>query len=272
MKHALKILQLTDLHLFKDKKSELVALNPFQTLRHVTTKILSELEQNRPDLIMLTGDISQDDSLESYQTAVKITQQFQCPTIATMGNHDNFEHFKNIFGDATQLVTKPNMKNWRIIVLNSFWEQHVGGKLNDYELNFLQKNLADSLKQSVIIFLHHHVLPVDSTWIDKINLSNSPKFLEIIDQYQNIKAVVCGHIHQDTHIIRQGVSFYSSPSTCWQFLPKNSGFKLDTSMPGYRWITLNEDGSMQTEVVRIEYNSSLEEIQGKTLKEGFMGS
>ena len=93
--------------------------------------------------------------------------------------------------------------------------------------------------------------------LDKINLNNSSQFLEIIDQYQNIKAVMCGHIHQDTHINRQGVEFYSTPSTCWQFTPKSHGFKLDTKMPGYRWITLNENGTLQTEVIRIEHDEAL---------------
>jgi len=93
-----------------------------------------------------------------------------------------------------------------------------------------------SSDQPTIIFIHHHVLPIDSNWLDRINLRNASEFLAIIDQYKNVKAVVCGHVHQDTTIYRQDVIFLSTPSTSWQFAVKSYNFSLDNLMPGYRWI------------------------------------
>ena len=254
MNQPLKILHITDLHLFGDPQAKLVGINPLQTLKKVASKILSNYQQDKPDLIMLTGDISQDYSPESYKIANKIMRQFQFPIVATMGNHDDPTHFNNTFGNSTQFIKKPDLTNWQIIVLNSFWQQHVGGKLAYQELKFLQDSLDKTDDHPVIIFLHHHVVSIDSSWIDKINLNNNSQFLEIIDQYKNIKAVVSGHVHQDTQVTRKGVDFYSSPSTSWQFLVRSPGFKLDTSMPGYRWINLNGDGTLNTKVVRIEHD------------------
>jgi len=175
--------------------------------------------------------------------------------VATMGNHDHPPFFTKIFGAPNQVVTKiSSITNWRIILLNSHWTHHVDGKLTKSELNFLKQSLNSSSNQPVIIFIHHQVLPVESNWLDKIKLQNHTQFLEIIDQYKNIKAVVCGHVHQDTTIKRRGVTFLSTPSTSWQFTVKSHNFKLDTLMPGYRWINLYEDGTIKTEVVRIEHN------------------
>jgi len=257
MNQAAKILHLTDLHLFGDQKTTLVGINPLQSLQQVIDKILNELQQKKPDLIILTGDISQDYSLASYKITTKILQQFSCPIATTMGNHDYLSSFIKIFGDPTQIVTKiSNLTNWRILLLNTHWSDHVGGQLTDNDLTFLQKSLSLDSRQPVIIFLHHHVLPIDSNWLDKIKLQNSSQFLEIINRHKNVKAVVCGHVHQDTSILYKGITFLSTPSTSWQFTVRSRDFKLDDLMPGYRWINLYEDGTIQTEVIRIEHNDA----------------
>ena len=252
MSQVTKILQLTDFHLFGDQQTKLIGINPLQTLQHVLAKVTIDISKNYPDLVILTGDISQDYSLESYKIVTKNFQFFQCPVVATMGNHDYFPMFNKVFGNPTQIITKiSSATNWRILILNSNWPKHVDGQITGNDLIFLQKNLEMSSDQPTIIFIHHHVLPIDSNWLDRINLRNASEFLAIIDQY---KAVVCGHVHQDTTIYRQDVIFLSTPSTSWQFAVKSYNFSLDNLMPGYRWINLYEDGTIKTEVVRIEHN------------------
>lgn len=258
MKRTANILHLTDLHLFSDQSTKLVGINPSQSLQQVVNKVLNESPQKKPDLIILTGDISQDFSLASYEIAIKILKQLPCPMVSTMGNHDLLSTFTKIFGNPTQMVTQiSDITNWRIILLNSHWSDHVDGHLLENDLTFLQKNLEADTSQPIIIFLHHHVLPVASNWLDKIKLQNSTQFLEIITKYKNVKAVVCGHIHQETSITYQDVIFLSTPATSWQFTIKSNNFKLDPIMPGYRWINLYEDGTIQTEVVRIDYDKTL---------------
>lgn len=256
-KRSAKILHLTDLHLFDNQKTKMVGINPLETLQTIVKKISDGFQQNRPDLTVLTGDISQDYSLESYKTAAKILQQLPCPLVTTMGNHDYASSFAKVFDNSTQLVTKiSHLTDWRILLLNTHWAEHVEGQLIDTDYAFLQEKLAEDTKHPVIIFLHHHVLPVASLWLDKIMLQNSPRFLEIVTQYKNVKVIVCGHVHQDTSAVYKDVAFLSTPATCWQFTVKNNGFKLDTLMPGYRWITLGEDGTIQTEVVRLDHNDA----------------
>lgn len=250
-----KILHITDLHLFSNHKKKLVGINPFLTFQQVITKITNDIQQNQPDLIVLTGDISQDYSLSSYKTAQNSLQQLQSPIAATMGNHDYLPFFTKVFGNPTHIVTKTlHPTNWCILLLSSHQPQHVNGQLTESDLTFLKQSLAANSKQPVIIFLHHQILPVASAWIDKINLQNHEQFLEIIDQHKNVKAIVCGHVHQNTSTQRQDAMFLSTPATSWQFASNSLDFKLDTLMPGYRWLNLHEDGTIQTDVVRIEHN------------------
>jgi 3',5'-cyclic-AMP phosphodiesterase len=253
-----RILQLTDLHLFSNQQSKLIGFNPYKSLQQVVAQVADSIAKKSPNLIALTGDISQDYSLESYKIAARIFNSLACPTVAIMGNHDYPVMFTKVFPDPTNEAHKLfSLDNWRILFLNSYWPEHVGGQLAKTELDFLQKTLAESKQKYVIIFLHHPVLSVGSDWLDKLNLSNTSQFLEIIDQYQNIKAVLCGHVHQDTMITRLGVSYISTPSTSWQFAVKTHNFKLDTLMPGYRWIDLYEDGTFQTGIERIDHDETL---------------
>jgi 3',5'-cyclic-AMP phosphodiesterase len=257
MNQPTRILQLTDLHLFSEEQTKLIGFNPYQSLGKIMALVSKSIAKTPPSLVALTGDVSQDYSLKSYETAAKIFGNFPCSIAATMGNHDHYSTFTKIFGDPSQDSNKMfDLDNWRIIFLNSHWPDHVSGKLAQEELDFLHKALSASLKQHVMIFLHHPVLSVDSVWLDKVNVSDPAQFLEIIDQYQNVKAVICGHVHQETAAERRGVSYLSTPSTSWQFSVGSEDFKLDTLMPGYRWIDLYDDGSFKTEVVRIDRNDA----------------
>ena len=172
-----------------------------------------------------------------------------------MGNHEHPETFTQTFSDPTKDTNKTfSLNNWLFLFLNSHYPEHVGGQLVQQEFDFLQQNLAAATKMHVMIFLHHQVLPIACSWLDKIKLNNSNQLLNIIDQYPNIKAVICGHVHQATNTLRRGVSYLSTPATSWQFALRSPNFKLDSLMPGYRWLDLYTDGTFQTGIVRINHN------------------
>jgi Icc protein len=48
--------------------------------------------------------------------------------------------------------------------------------------------------------------------------------------------------------MRGEVRFLSAPSTCSQFLPSNDFFAIDNRPPGMRWLLLDADGRLETEV------------------------
>lgn len=51
--------------------------------------------------------------------------------------------------------------------------------------------------------------------------------------------------------MRKSLPFYATPSTCAQFKPEMDDFALDEQAPAYRWIRCYQDGSFETEVVRL---------------------
>ena len=59
-------------------------------------------------------------------------------------------------------------------------------------------------------------------------------------------------MHQASDISRKGVRFVTTPSTCFQFLPAVDSFGVDTRPPGFRWLDLMADGTVNTEVVWVD--------------------
>ena len=51
---------------------------------------------------------------------------------------------------------------------------------------------------------------------------------------------------------RRGVRLLATPSTCAQFLPHSNEFAVDGRPPAYRRLTLQPDGTLDTEVVWVD--------------------
>lgn len=249
--NSVKILQLTDFHLFGNKHQKLVGINPYSSLEKVLELVQQEFLYEKPDLVMLTGDLSQDNSEKSYEHVKKFFSEFSIPITATMGNHDNPAAFYKVLGNSFEKYFTLN--KWRIILLNSHWPGHVAGLLDKEEIKFLEQSLDKDPDRWTMIVLHHHVQPIASLWLDNLAVKNSSVFFEIVNKYPKIKIVLCGHVHQDNSIRYDQIDFISTPSTSWQFATYSPNFKLDSLMPGYRWIELFNDGSYTTRVERIPF-------------------
>jgi Icc protein len=116
--------------------------------------------------------------------------------------------------------------------------------------------LSDDLRahadRPCLVALHHHPVPMQSAWLDRLALEQPAALLAIVDACPNVKAVIWGHVHQAFEAARNGVRLLGSPSTCMQFKPHCETFTLDTQPPGYRWLRLADDGSITSGIRRLE--------------------
>jgi len=79
-------------------------------------------------------------------------------------------------------------------------------------------------------------------------VDNGAELLTRLADHRQVRAVVWGHIHQPYDQRRGHLRLMGTPSTCVQFLPGSTQFALDASPPGYRWLWLEPDGSLDTAV------------------------
>ena len=88
--------------------------------------------------------------------------------------------------------------------------------------------------------------------MDTMVIENADLLLTRINQSKKVKAIAWGHVHTEYYETIGSVELFSTPSTCYQVKEKPKNFVVDNeSLPGYRKIVLNNDGSFDTRVVRI---------------------
>ncbi len=258
--NPLRLLQITDPHLFADENGSLLGVNTLRSFTEVMQLAKQDILNTPPHLIMLTGDFSQDNSAKSYQRLVDAVAGLTVPITWIPGNHDDLPTLQQTFKQTNISMEKSfNFAAWHIILLNTHWPGNVAGHLKTTELNRLEKLLQTQPDKHTMIVLHHHAIPVGSHWIDELGVKNADDLLAIIKKHSQIRAVVCGHVHQASDTVKDGIRFISTPSTCVQFKSHSDGFAVDDLAPGYRWFNLHADGTIETDIVRLHnFNSGVD--------------
>lgn len=247
---SVRLVQITDTHLYADSNGVLVGMNCEQGLQDVLSMIRSE--ESNLAAALCTGDISQDNSAASYRRFHDAVASLGIPQYWIPGNHDEVKIMKQaVSSDNPCFARSFQLSGWRIIMLDTHVDGQVHGELNAGELQFLERELAAARHQHVLICLHHNCLPVDAEWLQKHALVNSGTLLELIDRHPQVRGVLFGHIHQEYERSRNSVLYLGSPSTCIQFHPSSNEFALDHCNPGYRWLELCSDGAIKTGVRRV---------------------
>jgi len=245
------VIQLSDCHLFANEKRKLLGLNTDYSLSLVLDQI--QKEQLDIDLILITGDLSGDGSIDSYQRIKRKFDVLKTPVYWAKGNHDKINPTKQILKDDNYIsFYLINFDPWHIIMLDSTISGKDFGEISMDDLEFLNRSLKVINNSYVIVCLHHPPIQMPNKWPNNQVINNSDKFFEVIDCYNNIKIITWGHTHRAFEGNRKGINLFSAPSTCVQYRLKNGKFVVDDQLPGYRWFELFEDGSMKSGVSRIQ--------------------
>lgn len=247
----MRVVQVSDCHLFADTEGKLLGLNTQFSLERVLERLREE--QPAMDLILATGDLSQDASYESYVRLRAMLESFGTPIYWMEGNHDKPAPMLKALSDRREQVSPcvTEQGNWTIILLDSTIPGEVPGELFEDDLAFLEKALTEAKGDHIMVSLHHHPLPMGCKWLDTQVVASSDRFFEIIDRHPRVRAIIWGHVHQEFEGERNGVRLYSVPSTCVQFKPFSEDFAVDDANPGYRWFDLHADGNIETAVSRV---------------------
>lgn len=247
MKKPLSILQITDLHLLSESGQKMCDVDTEKSFCKTLKYAFSKHQQF--DLILVTGDLAQDPCQFSYQRIAQELEKYQTKTICLPGNHDDLALMQQfIQSDQVGCSKIIKFKHWQIICLNSKKEGSDGGFLASDELVFLNDCLNKSSAQNTLIAVHHNCHPTKSRWLDTMMIENSDEFFSILSKYPQVKAIVCGHIHQKQEIEKEHKLILGSPSTCFQFKPDNDEYELDDKGPGYRVLELYSNGKIETEI------------------------
>lgn len=248
---TVRLVQLTDTHLCRQAGGTLLGMDTDRSLQAVIARV--QREQPAIDLLLGTGDLSDNGAREAYERLEDYCAQIQAPCVWLPGNHDDRAQMQAAARSALRLAGEAGLGGWQLLMLDSQVPGEVGGRLGTDELARLDAALGRAAQAGLytLICLHHQPVPVGCDWLDEQMVADAPAFWEILDQYSGVKAVLWGHVHQEVDTLRNGIRLLASPSTCVQFLPGSVDFRADDRPPGYRWLALHSDGGLDTGVSRV---------------------
>jgi 3',5'-cyclic-AMP phosphodiesterase len=233
-----RVLQISDTHLLADP-GELLYRRPVTA--NLAATLSAAAHQGPFDLVLLTGDISEDGSPESYSRIHDMLAELDHGRVlAVPGNHDA----PAVMGEVFQGIPT-ELGNWRILPVNSHWPGHPEGKIEASELARLSTTLEQIDQEPspayALVAVHHppHFLCSNEV----CSLTNPEPLLELTAR-DCVRLVVSGHVHDD-YAHRIGSTLFSTcPSTCIGFDHNPNGHRASSLPPGAVIYDLFDDGSV----------------------------
>jgi Icc protein len=249
MDAAVRLLQFSDPHLMADPHA---ALRGLQTLASMQ-QVLAHAGGRRLniDALVCSGDIVNDQP-DGYAHFVRELAAFGKPVYCIPGNHDDPVRLRSALAQPPfQVGGYADLGAWRIVLVDSCLPGQVRGRVSASELAALDAALRGA-PHFAMVFVHHHPVSMGSRWLDAVGIENADEFFRVLDGHAQLRAISWGHVHQCFDTRRRGVRLLATPSTCVQFLPQASEFAVDARPPAYRRLSLQPDGTLETEVVWVD--------------------
>jgi 3',5'-cyclic AMP phosphodiesterase CpdA len=179
------IVQLSDLHVGSQFQPDV-----FET-------IVKEVNELNPDVIVITGDLTNEGLMKEYEKCKSLLKQFKTKKIISIsGNHDyrntGYLLFKKFFpfetinelDDDVVLVTvgtaRPDRNNGEVGYRQNLW------------LERTMKKYKDKIK---IVAMHHHLIPIPDTGSDQLTVVDAGDVLRTVLDTK-VDVVLCGHKHR----------------------------------------------------------------------------
>jgi Icc protein len=252
----LRILQVTDPHILSDFGKEIYGSDTFESLRSVLQAAITLNEP--PDIMVVTGDLSEDGSETSYQRLRELLLETNLPTYVIPGNHDSISQMKKtLIGDRIQMKSIVDFDFWRLVLLNSKVPNASHGFLEQQEIQLLESALEDNSERSVVTCLHHG--PISPCPSKGCQLNNTEFFLATLKRYPKARVVLAGHAHIELEKKIDHVTLLTTPATSSLCIHAQEGaavnhedfwdsHEFDSTRRGFRILDIQDDGNFKTKV------------------------
>src|SRR5215469_9574786 len=245
-------IQVSDTHLFEDAAAKLWDVAPDRAL-DAAVEALAGLD-GKPSFVLVTGDCSADGSEASYLRLAGKLQRLGAPVYYIPGNHDDAQRMARLLAGRAinpgdKLMQDFDAEGWRFILLDSSVPDQDWGALGKEQLQWLRDALAQRQAMPTMVVVHHNPLPIGSAWLDTMTIADADELLPILDAAPQVRAVLFGHIHQESTVERGSTKYMSVPSTFFQFKPRSATFAEDHVPAGARIVHL-DPGAFRTAVIR----------------------
>ncbi len=250
---AVRILQLTDLHLMSDRDATLRGIPTWNSFRDVMQFIRDGDFQF--DMIVITGDLAHDEQPRTYDMLRDELSDYVESCRLLPGNHDDRQAMRNVFPELfsepiESLVFSRRLGDWRVIGLDTQLPGEVAGNVTNTQVAWLDSQLKTAANEPTLVFMHHPPFSVESAWLDEIGLNSASSLMTLLTSHSNVRVICTGHVHHEFHRTVGKLECFTTPSCGVQFRPRSQETEYDFAAPGFRVFTLSEN-DFDTEVIRL---------------------
>jgi len=156
--------------------------------------VSKKIEQIKPELLIITGDITDCGYLEDYEEAKKFIDLLKSEKkLIVPGNHDarnaGYLLFEEFFKTRYPVMKIGNLK---IVGVDSSEPDIDDGHIGRSTYNFVRRELKGVPLKMVV--LHHHLIPVPNTGRERNIPVDAGDFLKLIGEL-HVNLVLWGHKH-----------------------------------------------------------------------------
>lgn len=208
------IAQISDVHISDSIHPAIGGVNTAAVFE--ATVIELNAMKPRPDIVLFTGDFTDDGTIAGYEVFRSLLQYLEIPFRLIPGNHDNRTAMRQVLGDLDKLGDKGTYIQHdvddypvRLIGLDTTVEGHHSGELCNHRIAWLEDRLNENTEKPTAIFMHHPPFDTGIWWMDGIGLTRGIEALEqLIKQHRQVKAIYCGHVHRSIQSTLGGVPVF----------------------------------------------------------------
>ena len=175
-------------------------------LPQVTQGVLDLVERRRPDLVVISGDLTQRAKTRQFQDARDFVDRLPVPFIAVPGNHDvpmyrvwerllaPYGKYRQYFDEDLEPVFEDEAL--AVIGLNTAWNFTIkDGRVTRRSLARLAERLAAvPANKARLVVAHHQVVPPPRFDTQRV-LLGAPELVSVLREGQ-VDLVLSGHLHQ----------------------------------------------------------------------------
>ena len=155
--------------------------------------LIKKLDEESPDVVVITGDITDDGYIHEYDIAMEFISQIEGEKLVVPGNHDarnkGYEIFEEVFGTRYPLYRKGDVV---ILGMDSSEPDIDEGHIGRENYHRIEENMREGAIK--IIALHHHIIPIPGTGRERNILIDAGDILHLCIK-NGVNVILSGHKH-----------------------------------------------------------------------------
>lgn len=187
------------------------------------TRAMAQAREYRADVILLTGDLVNDERADEYAVLAETIVDPPAPLYLMPGNHDDRALMRRTFPRHAYLPREGALSYVlddfpvRIVAVDDVVPGETHGFLTQAGADWLDEALSEQPQRPTIVALHHPPFLTHDLLFDRIGLLDAGLFASVIARHRQVQRVICGHHHRAAFGQTAHAPVVVAPSSSWTY-------------------------------------------------------